>query len=263
MPTRWNGNAATEEQLEFLALNNYGNYTFLQVRRNTVHGLALHLERLRANAAELFGSAPSADLLRELLAQAVPPEGSCSLRVSMISQDLEALLSGVTVEPDVVVTTSAPKPSSTAAVTVRTVDYERDTPWIKHRATHSLTRHTRMARQDGFDDALFVDRLGAISEGTTWNTCLWREGIWVWTAAAVLPGVTMQLLQQQLAADGVQQEVRRVPVSDVAQYQAAFALNATSPARPIGRIDGHTFTGAGAAAVQLEQAWRAITADAL
>lgn len=259
----WNGSPASADQLAFLALHNYGNYTFLQVRRNTVLGLTLHVERLRANAEELFGAAPTAEHLRNLLRAAVPPGEPCSVRVTVVSRDVDAVLAGAPVEPDVVVTVADPRQSSTAPITVRTVGYERDTPWVKHRATHALVRHTRQARLAGFDDALFLDRAGLVSEGTTWNACLRRDGTWIWPQAEVLQGVTLQLLRRAMEAAGIAQETRPVPASDLPSHQVAFALNATSLAKPIAAVDGHAFTGDGAAAVQLEALWASITREPL
>jgi branched-subunit amino acid aminotransferase/4-amino-4-deoxychorismate lyase len=259
VPTLWNGVVASEDQLDFLGRHNYGHFTVFQVRRKTAPGLGLHLERLRADATELFGAAPSQQRLRALLAQAVTQE-DCSVRVTVVSQELDAVLAGAVVEPEVVITTSDPRPPSTQPVAVRTASYQRETPWVKHRATHGLVRETRAARQAGFDDALFVDGQGRISEGTTWNLCLRDTGGWVWPEAEVLNGVTMRLLRAAMDAAGIPQEDRTVSAADLPGYRAAFALNATSPTKPIAHIDGHAFTSD---ATELEELWRSIVPEPL
>jgi hypothetical protein len=50
------GHAATAARLGFRALFNYGHFTAMQVRRDRVRGLRLHLERLDAATTELFGT---------------------------------------------------------------------------------------------------------------------------------------------------------------------------------------------------------------
>jgi branched-subunit amino acid aminotransferase/4-amino-4-deoxychorismate lyase len=260
VPTLWNGAPATQDQLAFLGSHNYGSFTVFQVRQRTVRGLALHVQRLRDNARELFGAAPTEDRLRTLVGQAVT-EQDCSIRVTMVSRDVEALLAGEVVEPDVVITAGDPRPAGTVPIAVRTVAYQRETPWVKHRATHGLVREIRAARQAGFDDALFVDPQGRISEGTTWNLCLRTADCWVWPDAEVLQGITQQLLQAAMDSAGIANVRRVVPVTDLVHHQAAFALNATSPAKPIARVDAHSFSGGGAAAVQLEEIWHGIAGE--
>lgn len=261
MTTLWDGAVPTSEQLEFLGLSSYGCYTFMQVRRKSVRGLALHLERLRANGQELFGVAPEEDTLRDLLERAVT-EKPCSLRVTLVSQDVQAVLGGQPVRPEVVVTTSLPKDTSSDPISVRTVPYARETPWIKHRGTYGLARHTRAAHQAGFDDALFVGSDGALSEGTTWNLLLRSEDTWIWPEAEVLNGVTMRLLARAMKGAGAEQVRRPVPAGDLRNVQA-FALNASSHARPIIGIDEHHPTGDASAAVQLEELWQSIAAEEL
>jgi branched-subunit amino acid aminotransferase/4-amino-4-deoxychorismate lyase len=259
----WDGLPATSDQLAFLALHNYGSYTFMQVRQGSVPGLSLHMQRLRSNAEQLYGAAPAEERLRDLLGRAVPAGEPCSVLVTIVSRDLEAVRSGAPVEPEVVVTVSEPRESSTQPISTCTMAYERETPSVKHRGTYGLIRHTRAARQSGFDDALFVDRQLRISEGSTWNALLRREGTWIWPEAAVLQGVTMQLLEQAMVTAGVPH--RRLPVAaaDIPLHQAAFALNSVSPAKPIITVDDHVFTGDAAAVVQLEELWRGIVPEAL
>lgn len=262
MTTLWEGSPATTDQLEFLGRSNYGNFTVLQVRRQSARGLALHVQRLRDNAGELFGAAPTEDRLRTLLTQAVA-QHDCSVRVTIVSRDVDGLLAGEIVEPEVVITTSEARQSSTVPITVRTVSYQRETPWVKHRATHGLIRHTRAARQAGFDDALFLDAQGHVSEGTTWNALFRAAGAWVWPEADVLRGVTLQLLRRAMDEGGVKHETRPVSLADLKHHQAGFALNATSATRPVQAVDGRRFTEGKVAAAELAELWASIAAEPL
>ena len=263
MRTLWNDAPASPDQLAFLGLSSYGHYTFFQARRRTVHGLGLHLQRLRSDSLTLFGAAPTEDRLRELLDQALPKDQSASVRVTVVSRDADGVLAGATVEPEVVITVSDARAGSTVPITVQTAGYCRETPGVKHRATYGLVRHTRAARLAGFDDALFVDERGNLSEGSTWNTCLRADGVWVWPEAEVLQGVTMRLLRTAMDAGGVAHEQRAVPLAEVEAHQAAFALNATSATKPIARIDDHQFANDGTAAVQLQELWASVVPEPL
>ncbi|CAM5600180.1 hypothetical protein SGLAM104S_07946 [Streptomyces glaucescens] len=78
-----------------------------------------------------------------------------------------------------------------------TVAYERDVPQVKHVGLFGALHARRTAQLAGYGDALFVDRDGRVSEGTTWNVgFVDRDGTVVWPRAEVLPGVTMELLKQ-------------------------------------------------------------------
>lgn len=259
--TRINGQPATAEQLEGLALSSYGSYTFFQVRQRRVRGLHLHLGRLVDNGLELFGRAPSGDTIRQQVAAAVGDE-PCSVRVTLAAPDHAALLRGDLVLPDVVVTTSPPREEDAPPLTVCTAHYERETPHVKHRATYGLARQTRLARHAGYDDALLVDALGQVSEGTTWNLLLHDGESWVWPQAPMLPGVTAALLCQAMVAHGAPHRTATVSVSQLGTHVAAFALNATS-IRPITAIDDQLMSHNAAVAGKLVTLWRSVPRDPL
>ncbi|MEY9260349.1 hypothetical protein ABH903_003392 [Brevibacterium epidermidis] len=60
----------------------------------------------------------------------------------------------------------------------------------------------------GFDDAAFADLAGNLSEATIWNLAFFDSTTAIWLKAAMLPGVTMQILQRQLRRQGIAQERR-------------------------------------------------------
>lgn len=259
--TQWNGVPATNSQLEALALSGYGSYTFFQSRDRAVRGFGLHLQRLRDNAAELFGQAPPEDRLRHLVSHAVPDQ-PCSVRVTLTA-DQEAVLGGTDLVPDVAVTVSAPRPQDPPAMSVRTTRYARETPHVKHRGTHGLTRETRAARLAGFDDALLVGPDGSVTEGATWNLLLHDGGGWVWPEAAMLPGVTASLIKSAMEATGTAHRSEPVDAHDVPAYAAAFALNSSVPGRAITAVDGHWLTGHPQAAAELRRLWKSVIPEPL
>ncbi len=87
----------------------------------------------------------------------------------------------------------------------------------------------REAQRDGFDDVLFVDHAGNISEIATSNIGFIRDGRIVWPRAAMLAGITMTLLRQALDEDV---DTEPVTLADLRGMDAAFATNAAVGVRP-------------------------------
>jgi len=110
-------------------------------------------------------------------------------------------------------------------------------PHIKHVGTFPLFHFRRLAQLDGFDDALFVDGAGAISEASVWNIGFFDGSGIVWPNAPALKGVSMQLLQNGLRARGVPTTSRRIARSDIASFRSAFLTNSSQPVRAIASID--------------------------
>ena len=96
-----------------------------------------------------------------------------------------------------------------------------------------------------FDDALFADSEGFISEGSIWNIGFWHQGRVVWPEAAALRGTAEQLLQAALAQQGVEQVIRPVNLAELPQFEGAFACNAGT-IQSIAAIDETGFSGSGA-----------------
>lgn len=260
--TQWNGAPATVAQLEALVLSGYGSYTFFQSRAHSTRGLALHLQRLRDDAIALFGQAPPDQQLRAWIARAVPMD-PCSVRVTLMSADHAAVLAGTALVPDVVVSTGPPRPADPPPLSVRTTTYVRDTPQVKHRATHGPSRETRAARQAGFDDALLLAPDGTITEGTTWNLLLHDGEQWVWPSAPMLPGVTAALLRAAMDEAGIGHRTASVRVADLPLHRAAFALNSSCPDRPVVAFDGQRLRGSETAASELRQLWASVVPEPL
>ena len=117
-----NGAPVTLTDLELLAFSNYGHYTSMQVRQHAVRGLDLHLSRLDENARILFGQAPDPGRVRDCLRHAVGTGRACSVQVTLFSGALRCLAHGSAVEPDIMVSVSAPDAPQTSALWVRCAD---------------------------------------------------------------------------------------------------------------------------------------------
>ncbi|GAA3732764.1 aminotransferase class IV [Streptomyces tremellae] len=240
-----NGAEADRADLRLLARSTYAHFSSMQARGRAVRGLDLHLERLDDGTRELFGTGLDADRVVSCLRHALRASpDAVTVRVTVFSRQQDAALRGEEVEPDIAVATSAPLAAQVSPVRLRTVAYERDLPHVKHAGTFGLSLHHRRAVLAGYDDALFTDRNGLISEASISNIGFFDGERVVWPEAAVLPGVTMRLLQRGLAAEGVPSVRRPIRLRDLAAHPsgprvpAAFLTNSISPAVPVAAIDG-------------------------
>ncbi|WP_447784631.1 aminotransferase class IV family protein [Stenotrophomonas bentonitica] len=255
-----NGHRASADDLAG-ALVNYGHFTSLQVRSGAVQGLDLHLRRLRQGTEELFGSTLDGTRVQAWIAHALQAEGrvDASVRVTVFSQVFDFRQPLQVVPVDVLVAVSAPVTLPATARRVRSVVYQRELPHLKHVGTFPLFEHRRQALQAGYDDAVFVDAQGAISEGTTWNIAFGRGGELVWPQAPALRGTQERLLQ---AGWGGEPQLAPVRLDDLAGFDAAIACNAAG-VWPIGSIDGVAFPGSEAVcgkakAVLLQAPWDSV-----
>ena len=237
-----NGAPAGVDDLRALALMNYGHFTSMQVHEGCVRGLDLHLHRLDRATSELFGCALDVDQARGWMRQAIA-DGSpaLSLRVNVFSRALGRDRLDVAVTPDVLIATGPSRSIAASPLRVRSIRYARVVPHIKHVGTFGLFHQKRLAQQEGFDDALFIDASGAISEGAIWNIGFFDGARFVWPDAPALDGISMQLLKHGMLKRGVASVTRRVEIGEIGTFQSAFFTNSSSIAVPISSIDSTRF----------------------
>lgn len=251
------GQPASAADLGHFVLSNYGAFTSMQVEDGGVRGLDLHLARLEAEALELFGVAVPEPTLRQRMRQALDGRsGLFSLRVNLFSDAVSLRAPEAVVEPRILTTLSPPAPSLTKPLRLQSQVYAREVPHLKHAATFGLTRARRQAVRAGFDDALFLDGDGRISEGSIWNIGFVQGEIVVWPEAPMLAGTEQALLQRGMADLGLDSETRPVRLSDLEAFDAAFICNSASPACAVASIDGHPFGPAEPLISRLIDAWR-------
>ncbi len=255
-----NGRRASADELAG-ALVNYGHFTSLQVRGGAVQGLDLHLRRLRQGTAELFGSTLDGTQVQAWMQAALQAEGvaDASLRVTVFSRAFDFRQPLQPVPVDVLVAVAPPASAPSSPRRVCSVHYQRELPHLKHVGTFALFQQRRQALQAGFDDALFVDAHGRVSEGTTWNVAFARNGEVVWPQAPALRGTHERLLQ---AGWGGAPTLEAVGLEQLGGFDAAIGLNATG-VWPIAGIDGYRFAESEALArrageILAAQAWTAL-----
>ncbi|MCS6624835.1 aminotransferase class IV [Roseibacterium beibuensis] len=235
------GVPATREDLAHVALVNYGAYTSFRVEEGGVRGLDLHLERLEAEALELFGEVVGEARLRELMRRAVGGREECWLRVSLFSPEISPRTPGWTGAPKVMTAVFPPPAPLATSVWLQTRTYAREAAHLKHVATFGLIRARREAQGAGFDDALFVDGQGRVSEGSLWNIGFLRGDQVVWPRAPMLAGVAQALVQRGLEAAGRAGVTEPVAIVDLPRFDAAFICNSATPACPVASIDDLVF----------------------
>jgi branched-subunit amino acid aminotransferase/4-amino-4-deoxychorismate lyase len=256
-----NGEPVPADQAGPLAVLNYGHFTALLVAGGRVKGLALHLERLVRDCGLVFGTGLDADRVRGFVraaAERVPADaGSIMLRVTIFESTTSRA------QPDVLVT-ARPAPGRPGASPdgprLRTVDFTRDLPAVKHVGFFGAIHQRRLAEQAGFDDALFIGR-GLLAEGPTWNVAVVLDGELIWPDDNCLPGVTRILLQRVLDDAGIAWSTRSVEAGELPGATAAFITNAGFGVVPVGSIDGVPLPGAPDLLAAMRSGYAAIPAD--
>ena len=235
--TYFNGQPATINDLAPLAFAGYAHFTAMQVRDRAVRGLDLHLDRLRDASDELFGQHLPDEQIRELLSSAVRSTPSdVSLTCFISSRPGEFMRTHGTVELDVLIKVTDPAAPSTEPLTLDVFPHERYLPHVKHVGEVAKTQLLRRANARGFDDAVFTDASGHLSEATIWNIAFGDGRSVIWPEADVLPGITMQILKRQLAASDIEQVTRPITASDLDEELTGAVMNSWSPGIPVARI---------------------------
>ncbi len=245
----------SDEDLRYIATVNYGAYTSFRLEGRGVRGLDLHLERLDASAVELFGEPVGEPRLRDVIRTAVADRRDAWLRVSLFAPDILPRSPSADVRPKVMTGVSASPSPLAASVRAQVRTYVRDAAHIKHTAVFPLIRARRLARQAGFDDALFADADGLISEGATWNIGFLAGDTVTWPQAPMLHGVAKALISGRLAEVGLGQRTAPVRLSDLDAFDGAFLCNSATPACPITAIGDRVFANGSDRIERIARAW--------
>jgi branched-subunit amino acid aminotransferase/4-amino-4-deoxychorismate lyase len=231
-----NGAAATVDDLAALALVNLGHFTSMRVENGAVRGLGLHLDRLARDCRTVFHTELDPDRVRDYVRHAIGGIADpVVVRVTIYDPALTLARPGQTAVPQVLVTvraaTSAPQPP----LRLQSVVYARDLPKVKHTGLFGALHQRGLAQHAGYDDVVFTDSDGAISEIATSNIAfITGDGQLVWPHAEVLPGTTMRLINQVRDEDVV---TDRITVARLGRYAGVVATNAATGVRAVASID--------------------------
>ena len=223
-------------ELQTLALTNYGHFTSFRIEDGRVRGLSMHLQRLDRDCQALFGVPLDAEYLRSLIRHGVPQQGTATVRVTVFDPAIDLGHPATADDPHVLVTQRRPAALPLPPLSVQASRFLRDMPEVKSVGLFGPLVQRRTAQLNGFDDALFVDEAGMISEGGTWNIGFFDGKQVVWPDAPCLPGVTMRLLQD------FSHRIAPVHLEDASSMELAFATNAAIGGRVIAKIDDVMFS---------------------
>ncbi|MEY9928736.1 branched-subunit amino acid aminotransferase/4-amino-4-deoxychorismate lyase [Catenulispora sp. GP43] len=225
------GRTPDPDLLATALLNQYGHFTAMQVRGRRVRGLDLHLARLRAATAEVFGTGLDTDAVRGHLRGALTDEyADSAVRIQVLHLDPAA-------DPAIVVLLRPPVDMPRAPQRLRSVRHQRPLAHIKQvGGSFGQSYHGRAARAAGFDDALLTAADGTISETSIANIGFFDGSAITWPDAPALEGITKQLVQHHGPGAGLASKTGPVTLDDVPAHRAAFVANSQGIA-PVSAID--------------------------
>lgn len=235
--TMLDGQDATAADLSPLAFSGFAHFTAMQIREGAVRGLDLHLERLRKASKSLFGQAHSDEEIREILRAAVAEGPSeLSLTATVFSRGGEFRPAAGGKDLGLLVRTAPATNGPDGPLRLDVVHHDRHMAEIKHVGEGSKTYYLRRAIANGFDDTAYVDSEGCLSEATIWNLAFWDGESVIWPEAAMLRGITMQILMRQLSASGVSQKQVGLPKDSVRDLEAGVVMNSWTPGITIAAV---------------------------
>lgn len=257
-----NGKPVTLDDLQSLALTNYGHFTTMRMENGTIRGLSLHLDRLVRDCRIVFGVELDRDRTLDYIRKAADGvTGIAGIRVTVFDPALDLSRPSAAQDPHILVNLRPAGALTPPPLTAKTFTFTRDNAEVKHVALHPQLKLRRDAQLAGFDDAVFAEPDGRVSEGATWNLgFVDRQGTVVWPDAPVLPGTTMLLLQ---SLDAPKQITAPVRLADVPTMAAAFATNASIGVRTVSALDDVRFPQDHPALAALRDAYAGIPGERL
>lgn len=259
-PIFLDGRVPSKEDLASLAFAGFAHFTAMQIRGGKVKGLDLHLERLDRASLAMFGKGVSQDRLLFALqnAAAEGPE-DMSLMLTVFSRNGEFVTTGMNDELRILIRSDAPSDGPAAPLRLMPVRHERYLPQVKQVGEGAKTLYVQRAARDGFDDAVFLDSSGRLSEATIWNIAFWDGEAVVWPEAEMLLGTTMAIVQRQLRKSGVPQRTQAIRLQDITKFSGAAVMNSWSPGIAVTAIGDIRISDAPDFQALLHYAWQSET----
>lgn len=237
-----NGQPATLSELVPLAFAGFAHFTAMQVRDSKIKGLDLHLARLQKASKEFFGRMLPEEQLISYIKTAIDkgPKDQ-SLTVTLFSRHGEFAAASMDTEPVVLIRSSAPANGPKGPLRLSRADHERPLASIKHVGEAGKTYYLHQAIRQGFDDAVFVDRHGRLSEATIWNLVFWDGETVIWPQATMLQGTMMSIVQRQLDRLGIAQRHEEINFERLMGLSGAAVMNSWTPGIAVTAIDTTVF----------------------
>jgi branched-subunit amino acid aminotransferase/4-amino-4-deoxychorismate lyase len=255
------GVPAELDQIKALALTNFGHFTSMLVEDLKVRGLSLHMRRLARDCRAIFGVDLDTDLVQRYVLHSLADNRQAIVtRITIYDPALDLGTIGSDATPHVLVTTRAAGSGPAKPMRLQAAAYRREIPAVKHVGLFGAMQRRRAAQREGFDDVLFLNQDGTISEIATSNIGFVRDGQIVWPRAEYLSGITMSLLQQAM-----DEPVRSEPLTlpDLVGMEAAFGTNAATGIRSVTAVDSTEWPSEHKALDQLRELYTDIPTEQL
>ncbi|MBZ8180975.1 aminotransferase class IV [Oscillatoria salina] len=122
-------------------------------------------------------------------------------------------------------------------LSLKSVNYSRVFPKVKNlNFLPSIIGYTD-AKKAGFDDSVFVNFDGYVTEGTTWNIFLFADRKLIAPGDSILVGVTRNKVIELSESLGIDIEVRPVSLQELYSAQEVFATGTTKRILGVTKID--------------------------
>jgi branched-chain amino acid aminotransferase group I len=99
----------------------------------------------------------------------------------------------------------------------------------------------REALSKGFDEAIFLNTSGYLSEGSATNVFLVKGGVLITPSEdqGILPGIMRELVIRVCKEHGIRVVERRVEVQELLRSDEAFLTNSLMEVMPLVQVEGH------------------------
>ena len=220
----------------------YGVFDVLRTYGHLPFRLREHVQRLERSAAQIEIDVPWSTeeleaIVHETLARNNLPD--VAVRIILTGGQAEDLITPGQQPSLVVMIKPAPVDPSELygnGSTAITVEMERFLPSVKSLNYITAILAQKRARRAGAIEALYQDKLGNLTEGTTTSFCVFRGNALIAPQEGVLDGVTRNAVLE-LAAEHF--EIRREPIPHASLHEVdeAFLTSTTKDIAPLVRID--------------------------
>jgi branched-chain amino acid aminotransferase len=105
----------------------------------------------------------------------------------------------------------------------------------------TLSKHA--VEREGYDDALFLDHRGYVSEATGANLFAIKDGTLITPIPDnFLNGITRQTILELAETLDIPVEVRRIMPDELGSFQEIFLTGTAAEVTAVGKIDDHSYT---------------------
>jgi branched-subunit amino acid aminotransferase/4-amino-4-deoxychorismate lyase len=241
--TLLNGKFIPSSEITKLAFSGFAHFTAIQVRNRKIKGLDLHLERLNKASLTLYNRSISDTLIRSYIRSAIKNAPlDHSITITIYSPKGEFTVQSMDIEPAVLIRISAPSNGPVGPLRLAAINHERPLAQIKHVGEIGKTYYLHQAVKQGFDDAIFVNKNGHVSEGSIWNLVFWDCESVIWPKANMLKGTMMGVVQRQLSLLNIPQREETITMSRLSSFQGAAVMNSWTAGVIVTEIESIKFT---------------------